>query len=163
MGEMENPTEEQNAEVPKVSESTGVTDVLQPLFSIGPYPVWSLLHLALIFVLVAAFVFAVAAFVIFELTNIICSLVTLIISGGLVGESRQLLVLQALRNEQQHLGNENDRLDKVNKDIAQQVLELSQLQRGFEKLQSECQGNVSKAQELIQKSNTSVKMSAVGV
>merc|ERR1712187_367020 len=63
----------------------------------------------------------------------------------------------------EHLGKENDRLEKVNEDVAQQVLELSHLQRGFEKLQSECQGNVSKAQELIEKSNTSVKMSAIGV
>jgi hypothetical protein len=144
-------------------DSTEVTDVLQPIFSVGSYPVWSLLHLTFILVNIVALAFVVAAFVILEITNIVCSLVTFIISGGLVGESRQLEVLTALRKEEEHLGIENDRLEKVNEEIAQQVVELSQLQRGFEKLQSECQGNVSKAQELIKKSNTSAKMSAVGV
>jgi len=138
-------------------------EALKPWFEIGPLQVWSILHLALMICSVAGIVFTVAAFVVFEVTNIVGSLVGVCLASGLMAASRLIEVLRALRVEVGVLHGENDRLECIHEDLTGKVGRLSRLQKGYQVLQAECGGNVEKARELIHKSNTNTKMSAMAV
>jgi len=138
-------------------------NALKPWFEIGPLQVWSILHLSLMLATVGGIVFTVASFVVFEVTNIVGSLIGIALASGLTAASRLIEVLRALRLEVVALRIENDRLEALRAELSDKVTRLGKLHRGYQVLQAECGGNVAKAHDLIEKSNTNTRMSAMAV
>jgi len=125
--------------------------------------IWSVLHVIFIIASAGSVFLMVMAWIALEMTNVVVATMACCLATGLMGAIRLLEVLKALRREVTKLRHENSRLESSNTKLSQQVTQLVVIQRGFEKLQSDCGGSVKKAQDLIRKSNMSVKMNAMAV
>jgi len=142
---------------------SGSTQALKPWIELGPLQIWSMLHLVLMLCTVLGLTFGVASLVVMEFTNILGALLGVCLSGGLMAASRLIEVLRALRKQVGILRGENDRLESSHAKLSEECTKLSKLKKGLEVLQAECGGNVQMAQQLIHKSNTNTKMSAMAV
>jgi len=158
------------------SQDSEEKDALVPLFSIptptckiGPFStgtkssIWGYWHLTAVCLVPVSLVLLCLCILGGGLVNIVISGIGVVVILGLVGTGKMVEVLRVMRKQLKQLKVENARLEASIAELGDKVTKLAKLQHGFEKLQELCAGNVQKAKELIQKSNTKIKMEAMAV